>query len=74
MASRLKPTQRASLRTAVEWIAVNDEPSFRSMEDVEELSGLISVVLVADLWGLDAGDVAVEVIRYRQAEDRGRTS
>lgn len=52
----------ASYRYGVEWIAMNDEPSER---DIEAMSGLISVCLLADLFGKDQSRVAEDVLRFR---------
>lgn len=49
---------------AIKWIAVNDEPAAR----YEQLIDLISVVLVADLFGVEAAKVAADVERYRNKE------
>lgn len=54
---------RASYKRAIEWIAVNDETA---CTDVEELSALVSVVMVADLWERDPVDVAKDVLRSRR--------
>lgn len=56
-------TRRPSYREAVIWIAENDEPA---SDDVAEMENLISVVLVAHLFGTPAHDVARDVIRYRR--------
>ena len=57
-------TKRPSYTGAVEWIARNDEPTAR----YEQLIDLISVVLVADLFGIEAAKVAADVERYRNKE------
>ncbi|HEY7195500.1 MAG TPA: hypothetical protein VH439_17285 [Gemmatimonadales bacterium] len=54
--------RRPSYLRAVEWIALNDEPT---LTDAAELSELISVVLVADLWGKEPDDVARDVLQAR---------
>jgi hypothetical protein len=46
----------------VRWIAVNDEPG---VTDPDEMEGLISVMLLADLCGKDPAAVADDVCRYR---------
>jgi hypothetical protein len=51
--------KRASYREAVEWIAGNDEPS---NPDVEEL---LSVALIADIFGTTPERVARDVLRFR---------
>jgi hypothetical protein len=51
---------------AIEWIALNDEPT---LDEVEEVAGLISVCLVADVWKKEPREVAAAVVRYRLKED-----
>jgi hypothetical protein len=53
---------RASYQTAVEWIAGNDEPAEM---DAYNLSILISVQLVADVFGKTPAIVARDVLRKR---------
>lgn len=53
---------RASYRSAVQWIADNDEPM---IEDWRDMTDLLTVVLVADLFGKDARDVASDVVARR---------
>lgn len=53
---------RASYRSAVQWIADNDEPM---IEDWRDMTDLLTVVLVADLFGKDARDVARDVVVRR---------
>lgn len=57
--------RRASYRHAIEWIAENDEPT----ATYEELGGLISVVLVADLFGVENWKVAADVERWRNRRE-----
>ena len=52
-----------SYKKAVEWIATQDEPA---EENVGEVASLISVCLVADLWGKGETTVAVDVLAYRR--------
>lgn len=54
--------KRASYRHGVEIIALNDEPSDLDVSNVESL---ISVTLLADLFGLEPTRVAGDVVRYR---------
>lgn len=49
---------------AARWIAENDEPTFTDEVKVAEL---ISVQLVADVFGVDAQFVALVVLRVRAA-------
>jgi hypothetical protein len=55
--------KRPGYREAVEWIARNDDPGEMSADPV---SGLISVALVADLFGKEQIEVARAVIRFRR--------
>jgi hypothetical protein len=57
----------ASYRFAVEWIALNDEPTER---DPEMVASLISTALIADLFGKPQEKVAADVIRYRKKAAR----
>ena len=57
--------KRPSYRAAVQWIADNDETA---ETDVRELALLISVSLVADLFGKHVDDVAKDVARARAKE------
>lgn len=67
MANR-PPLKRASYRAGVEWIAMNDEPTER---DPELVKGVISVCLLADLFGCEAAVVAQDVVRYREKHGVG---
>lgn len=60
----MKP-KRLSYREAVEWIAVNDEPT---ETNPETLASLISVALIADLSARDPKKVAQDVLRARKQE------
>ncbi len=55
-------TKRPSYKRAIEIIALNDEPG---ITDPMDIAGMISVQLVADLWGKDAEDVALAVSKFR---------
>jgi hypothetical protein len=52
----------ASYKSAVSWIAYNDEPG---EPDPEVLAGLVSVCLVADLWQKTPEEVAQAVLKVR---------
>jgi hypothetical protein len=54
---------RASYRAGIRWIAENDEPDSL---DIEEISGYISTLLLADLFGKDPYDVARAIVRERK--------
>lgn len=53
----------ARYRDAVHWIACNDAPG--DDDNVQQLSGAISVLLVADVWGKTAEAVALDVLNFR---------
>lgn len=53
----------ASIKTAIDWIAENDETG---IERAHEMQDLISVALVADLFGKDPMEIAVRVINRRR--------
>lgn len=61
--------KRASYREAVAWIALNDETCGPEAQDPKEVETLISVALVADIFGVDVQKVAADVVRYRQKND-----
>jgi hypothetical protein len=50
---------------AVEWIAMNDDPTCR---DVETIAQLISVALIADTFERDPATVACDVLHVREKE------
>lgn len=54
----------ASIKFAVEWIANNDEPADG---DLETMEGLMTVVLVADLFDKAPAEIARRVIKRRHA-------
>lgn len=58
----------ARLRDAIEWIALNDSPGDPDANDVEAVSGLVSVLMVADLWKKTPEQIARRVIGLRQVE------
>jgi hypothetical protein len=58
--------KRASYRQGVAWIALNDDPGSIEKYQLDTLSGLISVLLLADLFGKDSEAVARDVIAYRK--------
>ena len=54
---------RPNYRRTIEWIALNDEPTLTGLDEVADM---ISVQLVADMWGYDAMRVARDVINFRR--------
>ena len=61
--------KRASYREAVAWIAYNDDPGSSDSRDAEAVRGMISVGLVADIFGVDSERVAADVVRIRVKEN-----
>ncbi len=55
---------RPSYRSAVAWIALNDEPDESDWEIVAEM---ISVLMIADLWEKAPAQVAYDVVKYRES-------
>ena len=60
--------KRASYREGVYWIARNDEPT---EGDAATIAGLISTLLLADLFHVDPERVARDVLRERKKVTRG---
>ncbi len=58
--------KRASYRYGVSWIALNDDPGSIDAYQLDTVFNMISVCLLADLFGKDAEDVAKDVIAYRR--------
>lgn len=61
-AGRGPKLKRASYRDAIDFIALNDEPTIM---DVEEVHALASVLLVASIFGTSQERVARDVVRLR---------
>jgi len=61
--------KRASYRVGVQWIADNDE-TFDRGQTVEDISGYISTLLLADLFGVEPARVAADVVRIRAKQDK----
>lgn len=55
--------KRPGYREAVAWIALNDEAA---CVDLEEVQFQISVLLIADIFGISEERVGIDVIRYRK--------
>lgn len=56
-----------ALRTALEWIADNDDPGEL---DPDTIAGTVSLLLVADLWEKPADELARKVVRLRRKAAR----
>ncbi len=54
--------KRASYREGVRWIGWNDEGG---ESDPNEIAGFISTLLLADLFGKPALEVAQDIVRFR---------
>lgn len=61
--------KRASYREAIDWIAQMDSAADDDALDIEKVGELITSVLVADIFGVTAGRVGVDVVRRRKAID-----
>ena len=59
----------ASLKKAIAWIADNDETGEL---DIEVMETLISVLLVADLFGKTPTEIATRVVKVRKAWGVGK--
>jgi hypothetical protein len=55
--------RRASYREGVAWIALNDEPEDF---DIESVSGYVSTLLLAALFGKSEYEVAAAIVLYRE--------
>jgi len=58
--------KRASYREAVAWIADNDEAGSDEATIADAVRSLASVVLVADLFDVDADKVEADVVKARK--------
>lgn len=63
MGRKLTVTKKPTYRDAVRWIALNDNPG--GDEDAAAVSGYISTLLIADLFGVEPRSVAIDVVRTR---------
>jgi hypothetical protein len=52
-------------RFAIEWIALNDESGATWALERDDVASMLTVALLADLWGKSTKDVARDVILYR---------
>ncbi len=63
--------RRATYRFGMMWVAENDDPWVAENDDpgcldVEVVAGIISTLLVADLFGKDPKAVAEDIVSYRK--------
>lgn len=56
-------------RRAIIWIAYNDDPGSSHAFSVKHVSQMVSVVLVADIFGKTPEQVAKAVVRRRKEEE-----
>jgi hypothetical protein len=56
--------KRPSYHDACYWIAVNDNPG--NGDGLEEVTGYITVAMLADIWGLDTEKVGRDVYGTRK--------
>lgn len=61
--------KRASYREAVDFIAFNDGWGDHDAYDVEAVSGVVTVGLVARIFGVENERVAADVVRSREKAD-----
>jgi hypothetical protein len=59
--------KRPAYRRAIEWVAFNDGAGDPDALDPEVVSGLTTVVLLADLFEVEAEKVGRDVVRFRKA-------
>lgn len=62
-------SHRPNYRFAVSWIGLNDSPGDADALDAERVSELVTVGLVADLWGKQPLRVATDVVSFRKGSD-----
>jgi hypothetical protein len=62
--------KRPSYKAAIAWLALNDGPGDDEACDPEMVSGLTTVILVADLFGVEATKVAHDVVKFRTSGRR----
>jgi len=58
--------RRPNYKSAIEWIAFNDEPNQLNSQLVSEY---ISTQLIADICGMDAMEVATDIVNLRLYEN-----
>lgn len=61
-----KSLSKLTYREAIELVALNESPGDDEAFDLEHVSRLIGVVLVADVYGVKPEVFAKAVIRYRK--------
>lgn len=63
--------KKTKYQRAVEWIALNDETG---ETDPFVFADLVSVVLIADVFGMDPRDVTRHVFSYRRRQERKKST
>lgn len=66
--------KRASYREAVSWIALNDGNGDDCRLDVEEVRGMTTTILIADIFDQDTREVAAAIVRFRKKEDKAEAA
>lgn len=61
--------KRASYREAVAWIANNDGNGDDARLSVDEVKGLVSLLLIADIFDVPSVKVAMDVVSFRAKQD-----
>ena len=51
----------------MQWIALNDGAGDSTALDIDSVRGMVSVLLVADLFEVESERVARDVVKYRKA-------
>lgn len=62
--------KRASYREAIFWIAMNDGAGDPERLDPKHCAGIVSAVLVADIFGVPDERVGRDIVRKRQQQDK----
>ncbi len=60
--------KRPAYRDAIAWIAANDNAGADDALEAEAVRGYITVGFVADMFEVDQGKVAADVVRHRMVE------
>ncbi len=63
----MKKIRKPTYEEGIEFIALNDNPGDR--DDVKDILGYFSVVMLSHLFGVNQHKVALDVWYWREAED-----
>ena len=61
--------KKMTYKQAVEWVALNDEPTLTILDEVEVM---VSTLLIADIWAKAEKDVALDIVRLKVLQGNGR--